>query len=94
MTIQFCKYCNTDKSPNDFYSYRPKKCIECMKNYTNSKTIKYDQMTEEQKQQKKEQQRKHYIKYKEQIKEHNRTYMKAKYHENKLAQQQQITPTL
>ena len=91
MTTKYCKYCNTDKSSNEFYSYRPKKCIECMKKYTNSKTIKYNDMTDEQKQHKSEQQKKHYAKYKDKIKQHNKEYMKKKYYEKKLAQQQQQT---
>ena len=89
MITQHCKYCNTDKSPNEFYSYRPKKCIECMKNYTNSKTIKYADLTDEQKQQKSEHQKKHYAKYKDKIKQLNKDYMKTNYHKKKLQQQQQ-----
>lgn len=92
MTLQFCKYCNMNKSTDNFYSYRPKKCIECMKQYTNSKTIKYADMTSEQKTQKAEQQKKHYNKYKDKIKLHNKEYMKVKYYEKKL--QQQLSPTL
>jgi hypothetical protein len=51
-------------------------------------------MTDEQKQQKADQQKKHYAKYKDKIKLHNKEYMKVKYHEKKQQQQQAITPTL
>jgi hypothetical protein len=67
-----------------------------MKNYTNSKTIKYADMTDEQKQQKTEQQRKHYAKYKDKIKQRNKEYMKTNYHKKKLQQQhiEVTTPTV
>ena len=76
---KYCKYCNQNKSENDFYSYRPRKCKICCTNCT--KLIPQAH--------KKESNTKFYLKHKEKIKLHNKEY----YHKRK-AQQQQITPTL
>ena len=83
MSIRICKYCNTEKTINDFYIYRPKKCINCMRLYTNYKSIKYCDMTTEQKQQKAEHRKIYYNKYKDKIKQHNKDYMKSRYNEKK-----------
>jgi len=77
---KYCKHYNTNKSENDFYSYRPKKCKLCCTNCTKS----IPQVN------KKEANKKFYLTHKEHLKQVNKDY----YHKRKALQQQQITPTL
>ena len=76
--MNFCKYCNTSKQPNDFYSYRPKKCKLCC---INSTTTTANRVVN--KDLKKENNKKYYLKHKSKIIEHNKKY----YHEKKAQHQ-------
>lgn len=77
--LKLCKYCNTNKSSDEYYSYRPKKCKLCCINCT--KSIPQSD--------KKSANKKFYLKHKEHLKSINKAY----YHSRK-AQQLQLTPTL
>lgn len=69
--LKMCRYCNINKLENEFYSYRPLKCKECLINST-----KLKKKTSEER---KEENQKYYIKNKKKIIDQNLKYYHSRH---------------